>query len=163
MNDRLNDLDVSSTSLNEVKNDRSRVESTPMRTRIRFRRGGKKNKKQGEMHETASMTCFFEDVEKIKDDVAVLKQATKKILGEFNERALRATSKAEEDEASSTLKSLVGDTNKRLFRAKKALAQLNDENQKLRDSQGNQNGSDLRYVQAAAQLCFRSVLILIRY
>jgi hypothetical protein len=88
------------------------------------------------------MESFFKDVDGIKADIDVIRNATKKV-GEINEEAILATSTAREEELSNQLKPLIDQTNKRAKRTKNLLALLKEENKKL-EGEKTVTASDMR-------------------
>jgi hypothetical protein len=112
--------------------------------------GGARGRGDIEMPECARqpthMDHFFREVETIKDDVEFIKNAARLIL-EYSEAAIQATTSEEETEISRQVRPLIDGTNKRAKRSKTLLGLLKEESQKLK-SNGKINSSDLRYVLA---------------
>jgi len=88
------------------------------------------------------MQTFFEDVDLIKSDIAVIRNATKTI-GEINEESVMATTSEKERELSEKLTPLVMDTNKKAKHAKMLLGAVKDDNEKLK-KEGKVKPSELR-------------------
>jgi hypothetical protein len=93
------------------------------------------------------MDHFFREVETIKDDIEFIKNAARLIL-EYSETAIQATTSEEETEISRQVRPLIDGTNKRAKRSKTLLGLLKEESQKLKNN-GKINSSDLRYVPGA--------------
>jgi hypothetical protein len=90
------------------------------------------------------MDHFFREVETIKDDIEFVKNASRLLL-EYSEAAIHATTSEEETEISRQVRPLIDATNKRAKRSKTLLGLLKEESQKLQTN-GKINSSDLRYV-----------------
>lgn len=90
------------------------------------------------------MDHFFREVETIKDDIEFVKNASRLLL-EYSEAAIQATTSEEESDISRQVRPLIDATNKRAKRSKTLLGLLKEENKKL-ESSGKINSSDLRYV-----------------
>lgn len=93
--------------------------------------------------QTQHMEYFFDDVDKVKNDIDGIESATRKIHY-LNEQVLQATTTEAENELSKILRPLIDDTNKRAKSTKQLLSLLKEENKKLQND--NQvTASDLRY------------------
>jgi mevalonate kinase len=96
----------------------------------------------GNVQQAKHMEHFFREVESIKADIEVIKNATKGIA-DINEAALQATTTEEENELSKKMRPLVDQTNKRAKRTKDLLGLLKEETKKLQ-AENNIKQSDLR-------------------
>jgi hypothetical protein len=88
------------------------------------------------------MEHFFREVETIKQDIEAVQKASK-LISEFNESALQATTTEDENAISRKLRPLVDETNKRAKRTKTLIGLLKEENKKLKD-EGKAKPTDLR-------------------
>jgi len=88
------------------------------------------------------MELFFLDVEKLKADIDLVTQATKRI-GEINEESIMSTSDIREKELSEEMRPLVNETNSRAKSTKNLLACLKDENIKYKKNDTIKN-NDIR-------------------
>jgi len=88
------------------------------------------------------MELFFLDVEKLKADIDLVTQATKRI-GEINEESIMSTSDVREKELSKEMRPLVNKTNSRAKSTKNLLACLKDENIKYKKNDTIKN-NDIR-------------------
>ena len=88
------------------------------------------------------MQTFFEDVDDIKSDIAVVRNATKQIE-KIDEMSMMATTSDNEKELSQQLTPLVMETNKKAKHAKSMLSALKEENEKLK-KEGKLKASEIR-------------------
>jgi t-SNARE complex subunit (syntaxin) len=88
------------------------------------------------------MDAFFQDVEGIKSSIEQISNATKR-MGEINEKAILATSDAQENELSMQMRPLVSENNKLAKNTKDTLKLLKDENAKFK-AEGTVKDSDIR-------------------
>eukprot|EP00934_Nitzschia_sp_Nitz4_P006399 Nitzschia sp. Nitz4//scaffold14_size191712//49323//50492//NITZ4_001707-RA/size191712-snap-gene-0.128-mRNA-1//1//CDS//3329536879//6389//frame0 len=88
------------------------------------------------------MDDFFRHVDKIKADIDVVAKASKDIEA-INEKAMRATTTADENKLSKKLKPLIDSTNKRAKACKNLLGLLKEDTESLK-TQGKLNASDIR-------------------
>ena len=79
------------------------------------------------------MQEFFADVERVKENIAVIKEATKKIA-EINVNVLQATTADREHEYSSELEPLIKSTNKKANLAKQLLQRIREDTENLKKS-----------------------------
>ena len=97
--------------------------------------GGKGRSKQPGVaaahHQPKFMQKFFEDVDSIKQDIAVVRNATQSISS-INEESVMATTSDKEKELSKKLTPLIMNTNKRAKRAKMMLAKVKEDNDKFK-------------------------------
>jgi len=85
----------------------------------------------GSQQQSKFMQTFFEDVDDIKADIAVIRNSTKQIE-KIDEMSMMATTSDNERELSQQLTPLVMDTNKKAKHAKALLSALKEENEKLK-------------------------------
>jgi hypothetical protein len=150
MNDRLGDIGAAFASDDDEdateRDDRFDDEGGRTRATTAAGRAG-----DVEMAETAKppthMDHFFREVEPIKDDIEFVRDASRLLL-EYSEAAIQATTSEEEADVSRQVRPLIEATNKRAKRSKTLLGLLKEESQKLQ-SNGKINSSDFRYVCAA--------------
>jgi hypothetical protein len=79
------------------------------------------------------MQEFFKDVEIVKQNIVVIKNATKTI-GDINQQVLLATTSEREAELTSNLAPILAETNKKAAFAKAILQKLRDETEKQKVS-----------------------------
>mmetsp|Transcript_12608 Transcript_12608/g.21101 ORF Transcript_12608/g.21101 Transcript_12608/m.21101 type:complete len:312 (-) Transcript_12608:82-1017(-) len=92
--------------------------------------GGSGNSKGG----GDNMQEFFGDVEIVKQNIVVIKDATRKIA-EINQNVLQATTSDRESDYSHELEPLVKSTNKKASIAKQLLQRLREDTEKLKQNQ----------------------------
>lgn len=95
-----------------------------------------------EAEQQSYMDAFFRDVQTIKDSIAQIENATKRI-GEINETTVLSTSEREENELSAEVRPLINETNKAAKKTKNLLKVLKEENNKLKE-EGTLKNSDMR-------------------
>ena len=91
---------------------------------------------------SGGMQEFFKDVEIVKQNIVVIKNATKTI-GDINQQVLLATTSEREAELTSNLAPILADTNKKAAFAKAILQKLRDETEKQKVSSGSKQ-SEIR-------------------
>lgn len=89
------------------------------------------------------MQEFFSDIEIVKSNIIVVKNATKKITN-INQNVLQATTSEEELEYSKELSPLVTSTNKKASVAKQLLQRLKEDTDKLKESNKTKNTPEVR-------------------
>lgn len=95
-----------------------------------------------EMMQKQYMDAFFNDVEGIKSSIESISTATRRV-GEINEKAILATTDAQETDLSNQMRPLISDTNKMAKNTKNTLAVLKEENVKFK-ADGTVKDSDMR-------------------
>jgi|EP00979_Chaetoceros_neogracilis_P015993 t-SNARE complex subunit (syntaxin) len=95
-----------------------------------------------EVEQQSYMDRFFKDVDGIKDTIADIENATRRI-GEINEETMLSTSEAKEKELSMEVRPLIDTTNKKAKKTKTLLTVLKEENKKL-ESEQTLKSSDMR-------------------
>jgi len=88
------------------------------------------------------MDAFFKDIEKIREDIDAITEASKRI-GDMNDKAVMSVSDAEESELSRELTPLIKKTNISAKRTKSMLELLKEENAKFKKEETVKN-SDMR-------------------
>lgn len=88
------------------------------------------------------MQTFFQDVELVKANINVIRDATKKIA-DINQEVVLATTNEREQDASSTLTSIIISTNKKASIAKKLLQALTEDTKRL-ETQKKAKQSEIR-------------------
>jgi len=106
------------------------------------KKGGGDVEMQQQGDDNQYMTTFFKEVDGINADIKAVSQAAKGIAI-INEKAMRATTTAEEKSLSKQLGPLIASTNKRAKRSKTLLGLLKEETEKLKGT-GKLNASDVR-------------------
>ena len=92
-------------------------------------RGGKGNE---------HLSDFFNDVEVVKRNIAIIKEATRKII-EINQNVVQATTADKESDYSSELESVISETNKKAAGTKQLLQKMQEDTKRMRTS--NQTNS----------------------
>jgi t-SNARE complex subunit (syntaxin) len=95
-----------------------------------------------EVEQQGYMETFFQDVEGIKDTIAGIETATRRI-GEINQESMFTTSESKERELSMEVRPLIDQTNTKAKRTKTLLTVLKEENKKLARNDTLKN-SDMR-------------------
>jgi t-SNARE complex subunit (syntaxin) len=82
------------------------------------------------------MQDFFSDVEIVKANIVIIKEATRKIA-DINQNVLQATTMDKEQDFSSELEPLVKSTNKKATIAKQLLQRLREDTERLKSTNSN--------------------------
>eukprot|EP01040_Poterioochromonas_malhamensis_P009088 gene9088-9843_t len=94
--------------------------------------GGKGGKGNEQLNE------FFNDVEIVKRNIAIIKEATRKI-SEINQNVVQATTADKESDYSSELESVISETNKKAAGTKQLLQKLQEDTKRMRTSNTSAN------------------------
>jgi t-SNARE complex subunit (syntaxin) len=97
----------------------------------------------GDPNQSKAMQEFFGDVELVKENIATIKEATKKI-GEINVNVLQATTADREHEFSSELEPLIKSTNKKAQGAKQLLQRIREETDKMKSADAKKQTPEVR-------------------
>ncbi len=97
----------------------------------------------GDSNQSKAMQEFFGDVERVKENIAAIKEATKKI-GEINVNVLQATTADREHEFSSELEPLIKTTNKKAQIAKQLLQRLREDTDKMKSTDAKKQTPEVR-------------------
>lgn len=89
------------------------------------------------------MQEFFSEVEVVKTNIVVIKEATRKIA-EINQNVLQATTNEREQDFSNELEPLVKSTNKKATHAKQLLQRLREDTDKLKSSTATKQTPEIR-------------------
>lgn len=89
------------------------------------------------------MQQFFSDVELVKNDIAIIKDATRQ-LSDINQNVMQATTVDREKGYSSELEPLIKSTNKKAARAKELLKQLQAETDRIKTAAAGKPTPEVR-------------------
>eukprot|EP00601_Ochromonadales_sp_CCMP2298_P001918 CAMPEP_0173178426 /NCGR_PEP_ID=MMETSP1141-20130122/5533_1 /TAXON_ID=483371 /ORGANISM="non described non described, Strain CCMP2298" /LENGTH=308 /DNA_ID=CAMNT_0014100923 /DNA_START=121 /DNA_END=1047 /DNA_ORIENTATION=- len=92
---------------------------------------------------TDGMQEFFGDVEIVKANIMVIREATRKIA-EINQNVLQATTSDRESDYSHELEPLVKSTNKKASVAKQLLQRLREDTESMKTEQGSKQTPEIR-------------------